>query len=207
MVDRGRREEISAGKRAALAVVLGTGAISGANAATEDGAFRVRGAGIASCAQYVEAAEARGAEFVSFAGWVDGYLTAMNRTEPGYYDLVPWQGTDLLLGALARYCGERPDEAFHVAVLNLARSLLPGAIEQKPEVVGIEATDGATSVALYDVVIRRLQAALRIRGFYEGELSGAYTDATREAVSAFQSSVGLPATGMPDQKTLANLLN
>lgn len=207
MVGPGRINRTRAARMAIISVALGTVAVGVANAATEDGAFRVRGAGIASCAQYVEAAEARGAEFVSFAGWVDGYLTAMNRTEQGYYDLVPWQGTDLLLGSLARYCTQRPDEAFHVAVINLARSLLPGAIKNKPEIVGIESTDGETSVALYDVVIRRLQAALRIRGFYEGELSGEYTDATREAVSAFQSSAGLPATGMPDQKTLANLLN
>lgn len=207
MVDPGRTNPMTRARGALLGVVLGTSAVGIAGAATEDGAFRVRGAGIATCGQYVEAAEARGAEFVSFAGWVDGYLSAMNRTEEGYYDLVPWQGTELLLASLARYCEQRPDQAFHIAVINLAQSLLPGAIRQQPEIVGIEATDSETSVALYDVVIRRLQAALRIRGFYEGELSGEYTDATRKAVSAFQSSVGLPATGMPDQKTLASLLN
>ncbi len=50
--------------------------------------------------------------------------------------------------------------------------------------------------------VKRLQAALRARGFYPGEPDGAYDEATARAVAAFQTGCGLKADGRADWDTI-----
>jgi peptidoglycan hydrolase-like protein with peptidoglycan-binding domain len=46
-----------------------------------------------------------------------------------------------------------------------------------------------------------LQADLKVLGFYNGPIDGIYDDDVKAAVAAFQTSVGLPATGELDDAT------
>lgn len=55
------------------------------------------------------------------------------------------------------------------------------------------------------VFTAQLQQALKLLGFYDGEITGIYDDATRAAVAALQTSLGLPATGEYDEATDAAL--
>ncbi len=55
------------------------------------------------------------------------------------------------------------------------------------------------------VFTTQLQLALRALGYYEGEITGVYDEATTAAVAAFQTAVGLPATGQFDEATDAAL--
>ena len=45
------------------------------------------------------------------------------------------------------------------------------------------------------VFVAQLQQALKVLGFYDGDVTGIYDDATTAAVGALQSDLGLPATG------------
>ena len=51
------------------------------------------------------------------------------------------------------------------------------------------------------VFVAQLQQGLRILGYYEGDVTGVYDDATREAVAALQRDLGLPDTGEYDEAT------
>ncbi len=53
--------------------------------------------------------------------------------------------------------------------------------------------------------ITRLQQALRFLGFYDGPIDGLSSDELTAAIAAFQTSVGLPATGVVDAATEAAL--
>lgn len=53
--------------------------------------------------------------------------------------------------------------------------------------------------------ITRLQQALRFLGFYDGPIDGLPSDELTAAIAAFQTSVGLPATGVVDAATEAAL--
>ncbi|NNM01516.1 MAG: peptidoglycan-binding protein [Gammaproteobacteria bacterium] len=175
-------------------------------AADSDGNYMVKGAGTADCATFAASVKQRDQRFFSFAGWIEGYLSGMNRYEGDVYDLVSWQSTDLLMASLSKYCEQNPQMNFHTAVTNLAGSLKRNAIEENTPLVPIDAGDGRAYL-LYEKAIRRLQARLRLHGLYEGELTGSYGDTTRDAVRRFQESKGLAATGLPDQETLSYLLN
>lgn len=53
----------------------------------------------------------------------------------------------------------------------------------------------------------RIQAALARRGFYSGAVSGRMDGRTREAIRAFQASLGDPSSGVLTQIQIAKLLN
>lgn len=53
--------------------------------------------------------------------------------------------------------------------------------------------------------VRKLQNALKTKGFYKGSVDGVFGQSTRNAVIKFQNSVGIRADGKPGDKTLTAL--
>ncbi|WP_395666395.1 glycosyl hydrolase 108 family protein [Methylocella sp.] len=58
---------------------------------------------------------------------------------------------------------------------------------------------------MHEAVVRRIQAALRAKGFDPGKIDGDYGPDTARAVSAFQTSVGIVADGEVGKDTAARL--
>ena len=85
-------------------------------AADADGNYAVKGAGIATCADFAKAKEASEREYFMYAGWAEGFISAANLYEDSTFDIVPWQNTDVLATALASYCRNVPTQKFHLAV-------------------------------------------------------------------------------------------
>lgn len=54
-------------------------------------------------------------------------------------------------------------------------------------------------------VVRELQATLQLLGYYSGEVTGKYDEATVIAVYQFQKAAQLPETGVADQTTWSTL--
>lgn len=54
--------------------------------------------------------------------------------------------------------------------------------------------------------VSRLQATLKLLGFYQGEVNGTYSPTTQSAVSRFQSAAGLPVDGIAGPSTWRKLL-
>lgn len=174
------------------------------HAADAQGRFTVKGAGAVECARFSAAVRERGAELVSFAGWVEGYLSAMNRYETGIYDMAGWRGTEVMLAALARYCGGNPESGFHEAMAKMAEKMRPNAVADQSAMVTLG--EGETRVTVYRETIRRTQAQLALRGLYNGPVDGEWSDATAMALNAFQAEKAVPESGLPDQFTLVHLL-
>jgi hypothetical protein len=175
-----------------------------ARAADADGRFMVKGAGTATCERFLTARREKNAEYVSLAGWLDGYLSFMNQSEDRTFDVAPWQGTELLLSAVAVECRRNPQANFHGAAYRVATSLRPGRLQAKSPPV--TATVDGKSLVLYAEVVTRIQQRLKLRGLFAPEPNGRYDADTTAALRAFQRDQQLPETGLPDQLTLAKLL-
>jgi hypothetical protein len=179
-------------------------AIPVARAADSSSNFMVKGGGRADCATFLAAQQSRNNEFISLAGWLDGYLTGLNQSEPDTFDLAPWQTTELLLAAVSAQCRKDAQQTVHEAVFRLVQTLRGGRLKARSEFV--TATVGEQSVVLYQEVVTRIQQRLKLRGLLDREPNGEYDTATAEAIKTFQAERKLPVTGLPDQVTLANLL-
>jgi hypothetical protein len=190
------------GRTLVVALVLAWG--GAAAAADADGNFVIKGAGTATCATLQKAKAARDERYASIAGWLDGYLSAQNELRGATFDLAPWQQTELLLAAVAGWCKSRPQDTLHTAVFRLIETLQTGRLTERSAM--LEVGDDAARVVVYAAIWQRVQQRLKLRGFYDGEVTGAADAPTRKALRAFQAERKLPTTGLPDQQTLALLL-
>jgi branched-chain amino acid transport system substrate-binding protein len=95
------------------------------------------------------------------------------------------------------------DDATTAAVAALQRDLgLPetGQYDDATDAALRERLGGR--LATFGTGVKELQQALADRGFYDGPIDGRYSAATIAAVEAFQTSLGVPATGIVDVATL-----
>lgn len=174
-----------------------------ANAADENGAAAIKGAGQVSCSTYTETVSGQQQQALQFVGWVEGYVTAINVLQDGTFDMAPWQDSLFLATLLQRHCNDNPDEPFHVAVLKLIRTFSPQRLAEQSETISVS-HDGQ-EVRVYEAVLKRVQNVLINKGILAGPADGIYGAYTQEAISAYQAGAGLPQTGLPDTATLRRL--
>lgn len=193
---------------ASVALALGLLVVSGsappAASAGAGGEFAVKGLGADTCANFVKASAEKLPSVREFRGWVEGYLTAVNRYRTDTFDVAPWQSTALLLTLIHAHCQQSPDDRLFEVVHQLQELLAADRMVARSKVV--EVGEGEQKVALYAEILKRAQQALIDRGLLEGAADGVYGPKTRAALEAFQKQAGLPVTGLPDQPTLFDLL-
>ena len=68
-------------------------------------------------------------------------------------------------------------------------------------VVGASMNRPTLKMGSKGVPVRELQGALKLLGFYKGEVDGNFAAATRTAVSGFQQAAGLRSDGVVDTNT------
>jgi hypothetical protein len=185
----------------AAAVALSAGP---AGAADAEGRFAVKGAGGATCQDFVTAREQQDNRFYYIGGWIEGYITGANRYEDGTYDIAPWQSLDLLIALIGNFCEGNPDRALHEVTAALVDRLKPRRMTQAEQRTAVGSGD--QQVRVYPTILRRAQEALRRAGHYDGAIDGKYGPNTRGALRSYQQANGLEVTGLPDQRTLYNLL-
>lgn len=171
-----------------------------ARASDEAQNFAVKGAGLATCADYVQARQNNSSTFYQFGGWINGYLTGLNQLTPQTYDLAPWQSADLLAGVILRNCRENPKRRFVETVAAMVTSLTDQRLLTKSPL--IEARVGETRVRIYREQLRRAQEKLAESGLYQGEPDGVFDARTEDGLRAYQKASRLAETGLPDQATL-----
>ena len=177
-------------------------------AADADGNYAVKGAGIATCADFAKAKEASEREYFMYAGWAEGFISAANLYEDSTFDIVPWQNTDVLATALASYCRNVPTEKFHLAVSRMMQEFFPTRLRQRSPLL-VLGTD-TKGVVIYAEVLERTRQRLRETGHLDrggeiGEESSDLDEATADALAAYQAEKDLPITRLPDQLTLLYL--
>lgn len=194
-------------KQIALAVMLtALWAAQPALAENDSKQFAVEGSGRLTCADFVAARSDRNsAEYQRFIGFVEGYLSAANRYESNTFDLTPWHNAaafDLILDA---HCKAHGEDTIVSVVQRMVTGFRPIRVAQFSEL--LEVGDEQYHAYVYETVLRRAQAALRIHGHYTGEEDGRYSAALRDAFLEFQRKSDLEPTGVPDPATLWTLLN
>ncbi len=186
---------------AAIAVLCAGPALS----ADDTGEFAIKGAGAQTCAGLLRAYETKSSDLGLYGGWIEGYLTAENRHTDKTYDLAPWQTTESLLALTGSACGKLPpDTRFIDAFYQIERLLVPSRLETKSAAEGIRS--GTETLILYTDTIRSMKMRLSEAGFDPGPVDDPFDERTTKALAAFQKSRGLPETGLPDQRSLFDLL-
>lgn len=184
-----------------LSLAGGVGADRPVQAAVGD-VYALRGAGQLSCAQYLAAYEEEGRVLYMTAGWVDGYVTALNRLQNGVFEHLSWQETGLVLDLLRNHCTANPEDVLANAVHLFVQATASTRLTQSSELIEIPVPGGSGVIDIYRETIRRVQSMLAELGHYTSTVDGAYGPGTAAAITAFQAQHGLPENGLPDQRTL-----
>jgi hypothetical protein len=174
-------------------------------AADRAGNFAVKGVGQASCQDFINASRARRQEAGAMLHWLAGYLAAANQYEADTYDLLSWQNDAYLAQALAGYCIANPKTPFAGAAVQLVRSLRATRLRTSTPLRTI-AVPGQAAIRIPGEVVRRAKAELRARKFFAGAIDDQVDPAFLQALGQFQAANRLPATSLPDQRTLFALL-
>jgi len=174
-----------------------------AQAANEQGQFAVRGVGIMDCATFTKEYKERSQAAFIFAGWLDGYISAANRLQPGTFDAAPWQLTDILMVLINNHCAANPDHRLFSVVQRLLAFYSEQRLANSSD--RIDAKVGDKTISVYKEVMRRAQLALAKAGVYSGTADGLFGPRTQAAFEAFQEKSNLAKTGLPDQQTLFRL--
>ncbi|MDD9910825.1 MAG: peptidoglycan-binding domain-containing protein [Ahrensia sp.] len=81
--------------------------------------------------------------------------------------------------------------------------------QSEPKLVRAEPQDSvapaATETASADL-LREIQSALSVRGYYDGKLDGVYGSRTKRAINSFQADAGLNVDGEPTVRLLTQVL-
>lgn len=192
--------KLATGLLAASAMSAAT--ISGASAGDAEGRYAVKGIGLLPCQNFVQAAQGNGPEGALVMSWLSGYLSAANMLLDGTYDLVSWQGDAILANALVQTCSQMPQQPVAVAATQVMRGLTPERITtaQQPEQISV----GEQRMVLYPSVVRKLQQALKDAG-QNVTVDGDFGPGTQNAIRAYQTALGIEATGFPDPRTMITL--
>ena len=179
-------------------------AVAPAAAKDAGGAYAIKGAGQAGCADYAAAfagaGETSGTALLRYAGWLEGYLTGFNHFQDQTYDLAPWQTTELMLAMIAKHCVAYPERSFTDAANALALIFYPDRMDAQSELVRVEANGQA--VFLYRDLLEVVRARLDALGHEAGAEGAAFGRPDANALKAFQAQRGLTISGLPDQSTM-----
>lgn len=194
-------------RRTVKAMVLaGLASATPAHAEDVNKQFAVEGGGRVSCQTFLNTRKDQAsAEYKQLIGFVQGYQTAANRYEPNTFDLSPWHNEAAFGLILEKHCTEYPKETLIGALQKLTISFRPIRVAQFSKL--LEIGDGKNKAFVYEAILKRSQAFLRVRGLYNGAEDGIYSPALRDAFKRFQEQQKLPVTGVPDPATLWTLLN
>jgi hypothetical protein len=175
-----------------------------ASAADSENRFAIKGAGAAKCSAFMQAYESRSNDAYLFAGWISGYITALNQHTADTFDLAPWQSTDVLMLLIRDLCGRKPEEQVYRAAGALASLLAPDRLTALGEVV--EMKNGEHQATLHREIMKKVQERLKDQGLYKSTVDGSFGPATQKALEGFQEKRNLPKTGVADQQTLVLLM-
>ena len=164
-------------------------------AADVDGRYAVEGPGTQRCSAF-SALAPTSQEYAITAGYISGYLGASNALTSETYDLTPWQTLELSMIQIRQFCDSNPQASVAAGLAQYTAFLMPERIVEVEEKTSLQVGDQV--VVQYQSVVERIRAALNEKGFgSDGE--------PLDGLKDFQLSIGVEATGLPDQITLTQL--
>lgn len=187
------------------ALIVAATASAQVRAADSSGNFALRGVGLATCAQFLQASEERQENVLLAGGWLEGYMTAINQLLPETFDIAPWQNTDTILALVKHNCERNRDQRFFAVVTAMVEFLAENRLKEQSDRVMAEAH--GQRVAIYTKVLRDVQQELIDKGLLEGNADGQFGAKTQAALEEYQKRENIQVTGLPDQVTLWRLMS
>lgn len=185
-----------------LLIILST--IQTTYAADKYGQFGVRGAGLISCAVYVNERKAQADVYLMTAAWIDGYITATNENRVNTYDILSFETTELLTEVINKHCQNNPNDVIFTVIKSLFIKLQKDRLQLNSKKIGVSI--GHREVFLYESTIKKIQQRLHSLGFYKGKIDSSFGKLMIESLKQYQLSIRFHPTGFPDQATLWHLL-
>jgi hypothetical protein len=162
----------------------------------QDGMFAVKGVGVLNCQAYIEAALEGERELAQYAGYLTGYISAVNEVQPDTFDLLPWQHVDTLMLLMLERCRRAPQMNFGAAVSGMASYFDQRKLTSRADKVRVGSGD--TGTELYEPVVAEIEAALVRRGYSDQDLDASLRQFQRDQKLTEEDSFG--------QRTLLKLL-
>jgi len=190
--------------RTAIAALVICCCLPSAHAIDANRAYSIHGMGTLTCENYLKERAARSNRYYMIGGWLDGYVTGVNRFAPDTYDALSFETTELVAELLDNHCKGHPQERLFSVMNGLLTTVREDRIRTSMPRVKIKVGDQESS--MYTEVLQRVQRKLAELGLYRGEPEPAFGDRTRQALAQFQQERNMKATGYPDPATLWRLL-
>lgn len=189
-----------------LTMIVGTNEASSADI---EGDFAVRGVGGLACSDTISLLQEqdepkRQQTVLSFVNWTAGYLSYVNRSTDGVFDVSPIVDGSDLLQLIVNQCGLNEDQLFESVAFDVFSALAQAAVVKSSELVSVEGENQSAKYRKETIVA--VQASLVEKGFLEGPPDGVVGPETVGATTRFQESEGLPATGFLDLATVIRVL-
>lgn len=176
------------------------------HAADEDGGFVVRGMGVVSCGDLVDALRVPEPDMVRirFVAWLSGYITHASRVHPTQHDVLPFADVESFATIVARICDANRDARVEAATHRVLELLAPLNADEA-ETAELAEHNGVR-FWIRPSVLEAVQHDLIARGLLaDGQADGVFGPATAAAIASFQQGIGLEQTGLPDAWTLFQL--
>ncbi len=186
-----------------LVILLSIFICNWVQAADAEQSYAIKGAGVVSCERYVTALDEKSKEYISFAAWIDGYITAFNQFQPETFDIAPWQSTLLLTQALGRHCKKNPETRFFKTLMMMLQALNANRLQKRSDVVKIRSNN--KTLMIYKEVVKMMQTRLNKLNGTEIKVDGVFGSSTEAELRRFQKQSKISITGVPDQITLQML--
>lgn len=185
---------------ATLALCLATGTQT--FAASEKGAYLVRGIGSEDCASLRQKLEGSEQKLIRIrlSDWVSGWLSHSNRVSTGIYDVSPIFDGNAVSEIVVRVCGGNLDAKVETVLNSVVAAVSAGAPKNFSKSVVLQ--NGDLQVVVRENVLSSVQNRLSDLGFLEKKMAdGKFGPATKSALLEFQTKLKLPITGLPDALT------
>lgn len=192
-----------------MALSITTLTCSPSFAADEKNKFSARGVGGEKCETLVDIIESKDekqlAKYVPiFIGWIDGYISYINRIEKNTYNAVPFISGPEILALTTQQCKKKPEVRIEETVNNTVSVLAKYKIKKESPAVNV--TVEKNSGIYYKETIIEIQNKLNKLGYYKDKSDGTYNENTVKSMKMFQKSQNLTENGFPNIDTLLKLL-
>jgi hypothetical protein len=189
----------------AAGLLVVAGGIQSARALDAKGMFAVHGVGALSCGD-VTSALLKGDVSIrpTVLSWLMGYLSAMNRIQPGTYDVTPVQVPDALINMVVGVCQKDASARVETVAYSVFHAMASAGLSAASPEMQVTA-NGQTTTLRKDTLVA-VEKYLIAEKFLHGDADGSFGATTQAALVDFQKKQNLPQTGLPDPATIVRAL-
>jgi hypothetical protein len=191
-----------------ILVANAVGASSNGYAADSAQRYAVRGAGAQSCERvlsfFQQKPEQKRDAILIYDAWFAGYVTHVNRSSEGTYDISPIVNSTDSLNLLLQQCSKNPKMLVESVVAGILVALSDAKVSEESQLV--EVSVGEEKRLYRRETIVKIQQKLIDLKFLKERADGVFGLKSAKALAEFQKEKKIGETGFPDLGTVLNLL-